>query len=103
MDKAVLLRGAAVWPQLLSDTIPVRQDEPDNAPADSQNQQQEQQKCGAAAATHPAPRPSPWYGSAGRRSDWGWWEGHDSSRLTLCEVAPCPGWSKVAQSGSGVG
>ena len=31
--------------------------------------------------------PSPWYGSAGRRPSWGWWEGHDSSRLTLCEVA----------------
>ena len=45
---------------LLSDTVPVRQDEPDNGPADSQNQQQEQQKRGAAPATHPAPWPSPW-------------------------------------------
>jgi hypothetical protein len=44
-----------IWPQPLSGTVPVRQDEPDNASADSQNQQQEQQKRGAAPATHPAP------------------------------------------------
>ena len=49
-----------IWPQLLSGTVPVRQDKPDNASADSQNQQQEQQKRGAAPATHPAPWPSPW-------------------------------------------
>ena len=44
-----------IWPQLLSGTVPVRQDKPDNASTDSQNQQQEQQKRGAAPATHPAP------------------------------------------------